>query len=578
MKKLTYLLLPLMTASFLIGCDGSRSDPPQFDTYPVMFNGNGGTLVTGEEFQLVHNPEEIVPPTYTNEPYHFMGWDVDPMYAITIMMITAQWNTGEEYIVYFNGNGGTLVEGEEKQTVTKPEDLKPPKYEKPGYVFIGWDRDLTNIYSPTTIKALWVEDNKYIVYFDCNAPDAKLEGEALQIVDDLSEIEYPESVVREGYKFAGWKEEVITERQIIYRAQWVKDDTEYNITWKWETADGPQEEIIGVKYGDTPTPPEGSEASFDIPPTRYTFAGWDSEIVEVTGEKTYTAKYNESTIKYKIKWNWENDKGPQTQESEVIHGNMPEPPAESTKDLVKLQNTYKFIGWDSEIVEATGDKTYTAEYDRNNPTKTTYTVSWYNDDKKLLDTNTAAYGETPIYTGTTTPTKAQDETHTYVFNGQWHDDKKQPLGPIEPTSINQTYAYYPEFEEYDISHCTFELNQAQSGYVLTSFNGDETTFKISPIYNNMPVVEIGTAAFALAPNLEAVIIPSSVTTINNYAFIGQTALSSITVLANNPPILKTRVFLDCENLSSIYVPSEAVEVYQEADGWKEHADIIKSII
>ncbi len=71
----------------------------------------------------------------------------------------------KEFTVTFNGDGGTLVEGEEIQTVLKASELVPPIYEKEGFEFSGWDKNLSKITSDTTVKAVWVKD-VYTVYFD----------------------------------------------------------------------------------------------------------------------------------------------------------------------------------------------------------------------------------------------------------------------------------------------------------------------------------------------------------------------------------------------------------------------------
>ena len=65
----------------------------------------------------------------------------------------------ESYTVVFNGNGGTLVSGDETQIVTKPEDIVPPTYEREGFTFTGFNRDLTTVKSDSLILAQWEENN-----------------------------------------------------------------------------------------------------------------------------------------------------------------------------------------------------------------------------------------------------------------------------------------------------------------------------------------------------------------------------------------------------------------------------------
>jgi len=61
------------------------------------------------------------------------------------------------FIVIFNGNGGTLVSGKESQVIKSGEAAVAPVYEREGYVFDGFDADYTNISCDMTITALWKE-------------------------------------------------------------------------------------------------------------------------------------------------------------------------------------------------------------------------------------------------------------------------------------------------------------------------------------------------------------------------------------------------------------------------------------
>ena len=114
------------------------------------------------------------------------------------------------------------------------------------------------------------------------------------------------------------------------------------------------------------------------------------------------------------------------------------------------------------------------------------------------------------------------------------------------------------------------------------------------------VTSIGTFAFCNCTSLTSVSIPNSVTCINTAAFIGCTGLTSITipigvtkidwgafedckglsyidVLPKNPPTLSSLrfPFLNTNNCP-IYVPSQSIELYKNAEGWKEYKDRIKA--
>jgi len=47
--------------------------------------------------------------------------------------------------------------------------------------------------------------------------------------------------------------------------------------------------------------------------------------------------------------------------------------------------------------------------------------------------------------------------------------------------------------------------------------------------------------------------------------------------ATTPPTMGQHVFLSCESLANIYVPSDYVNDYKKADGWSDYTDIISEI-
>ena len=91
------------------------------------------------------------------------------------------------------------------------------------------------------------------------------------------------------------------------------------------------------------------------------------------------------------------------------------------------------------------------------------------------------------------------------------------------------------------------------------------------------VTTIGESAFRNC-TLASITIPNSVTTIERYAFRDCTALESITFMPNIPPSPGESCsyndwFSNCSNLSSIFVPITAVDIYRNE--WSSYANIIK---
>lgn len=133
--------------------------------YPVTLDYEVDEMVisVNENTSLLRPSNTILP---AREGYEFDDWYADAEYTVLFDFATlitqattiyGKWNevAVATYTVTFNGNGGTLVSGDEVQTVNQGEAAVAPVYTFGEYDFLGWDVNFSNVTSDLIVKALW---------------------------------------------------------------------------------------------------------------------------------------------------------------------------------------------------------------------------------------------------------------------------------------------------------------------------------------------------------------------------------------------------------------------------------------
>ena len=145
-----------------------------------------------------------------------------------------------------------------------------------------------------------------------------------------------------------------------------------------------------------------------------------------------------------------------------------------------------------------------------------------------------------------------------------------------------------------------KINADNASYKITAISEDVSGAVIIPATydNGLPITTIDYRAFfnrtditsvELSENITSIelgafqqsgiteiVIPKSVTLIDNAVFFGCESLTSVTIKATTPPTLgHINAF---ENNATIYVPAESLEAYKTADVWKDIADKIQAIV
>ncbi len=155
------------------------------------------------------------------------------------------------------------------------------------------------------------------------------------------------------YVFTGWDPELTpVTADVTYTAKYDEFD-KVKVTW---IVDG-VETVEYYKKGDMPNY-KGETLKEQDENAVYSFKGWDKEIVAANEDVTYTAVYD---VKNKYKITWVVD-GKETVET-YLEGVKPSYKGKPTK-AEDDEYTYKFIGWDKELVAASENVTYTAVFDK----------------------------------------------------------------------------------------------------------------------------------------------------------------------------------------------------------------------
>lgn len=252
MKKIIYILV-LMFAIILYGC--------QSKIYTVEFVVNGEVVSTQE---IAAGNPAVAPEDPVLEGYTFNGWDKDfskvkenltvtallDIEEFTVIFLDEDQNVIKEETVKYKENATAphleVEEGYELtgwtgdfSSVTKDMVLEPiikkiryivkfldedgtllkeiniahgnvasfgSNPTKPGYTFVGWDKDLKNVTSNMEVKAQFELATYTITYKDEEGNVIEgLSPSSYTILDDAS-LELPALIEKEGYECLGWYE------------------------------------------------------------------------------------------------------------------------------------------------------------------------------------------------------------------------------------------------------------------------------------------------------------------------------------------------------------------------------------
>ncbi len=300
--------------------------------------------------------------------YEFTGWTPDIAAAQGDAEYTATFReVKKSYTITWKNDDGTVIDTTtvEYGAVPAHDDAVKANTAEFTYEFAGWSPEVVQVAGDAEYTATFTSTrNSYTITWkneDGTVIDTTtVEYGAVPVHEDAVKANTAEFT----YEFAGWSPEpqaVVGEA--AYTAVFLNTRNSYKVTWKND--DGTVIDTTTVEYGEVPEhepPVKENTAEFT-----YTFAGWQPEVVSVTGEAVYTARFTAERNSYTV--TWLDDDGSVIDTQTVEYGQIP-----SHADMTKngdSYNTYEFAGWSPEIVAVTGEASYTAVY---TATKNAYEV------------------------------------------------------------------------------------------------------------------------------------------------------------------------------------------------------------
>ncbi len=427
----------------------------------VSFNVDGGTQIeniTVDKGSKINEPTTTKPTTqeYT---FTFGGWFTDSTFTTPFdfnnlinsnITIYAKWNkVKNKYTITWFDSDDSVLKTEQVEYGTTPE-YTPAKLTS-GYTqtFVGWDTPVVPVTGNKTYKAQWTTPvkNKYNVTWKNGEETIKVD-EVEHGTTPVYEGDVPtkESTPEYTYSFIGWTPDVdVVTGDVTYYAEFSETKNKYTVTFV--NYDDTELKSQEVEYGQLPQTPVVNPTRESDNYNTYTFAGWDSEVVSVTGNATYKATYTETPIEYTIRFV---DYDGTELASETLHYNDVVEAPQNLSRVNTPEYTYEFTGWDSEVSNVTGNKTYTATYSE---TKNKYTITFVNEG--VESSQEVEYGSMP-QTPLINPTKDSDNVYSYTFAG-WDSE-------IVAVTGNKTYTavYTPKYIEYTIRFVDYDGTELTS--------------------------------------------------------------------------------------------------------------------
>lgn len=385
------------------------------NTFNVYWVSEGATIEEDTvEYGTVPSFDGETPAKAANDQYTytFLGWNTDSAAETGLDLANETVTTNTTYYAIFSAevnkysvsfvdfDGTALpvtvtVDGEsvsvdsveypygtEETAIAVPADPTRDADAQYTYTFAGWTPAIAAVTGETVYTATYTQTlRSYTVKFVNEDGESVIDTQTVAYGGTPTAVTAPEKAgdAQYSYTFAGWKDAdgtiadptaITVQSDLTYTASYEQAVNTYRVTFVNDDGTTVLDEQT-LEYGATPVyageTPETTKAQAGH---TYAHVGWTPDIVEVTGDAVYVAKYSDSTNTYTVRFVDEDGRTLIGEPQTVAYGEMPTVPADPTKADVTNQYTYTFTGWLDEAGNAanpaetavTADVTYKAGY------------------------------------------------------------------------------------------------------------------------------------------------------------------------------------------------------------------------
>lgn len=167
--------------------------------------------------------------------------------------------------------------------------------------------------------------------------------------------------------------------------------------------------------------------------------------------------------------------------------------------------------------------------------------------------------------------------------GHYRYNPSNPKNPGRNAyDADEGIAIIDDFTPGNVSGALYDVtgdNTSALSKIIVAGNVNSNDFQIANNFSTCAVVDLSrTYGISTVPgscwygndHLTRIMLPSCITRIGYSAFNGATALAELTCLATTPPTLDSYVFDGVNKGLIVFVPKASVEIYEQAEGWKDY--------